>query len=247
MRRSTASSAPTRGLMTTYAHDRALRRGPVSAVISGNRTLETMRAQDVRFAGYDGRLGDLGTGLSPALMPLVSDNWTKHFTWQGAGEMPAEERSKLHRLVDQAHAGRLPGPVLGHPGPGRGRAGRGVVGAARCRRRTTSTPTTSRVCSPSSSGARARGSRRDRARPEGAAAWRAGGRGGCAGVGRRRTAVARGGALAVAGVGAAARHRRLRPLDHHPRSARALTAPSCSSARPRCPRLGDMADLISSC
>ena len=91
------------GLMTTYTQGRLSRRGPVTAVISGNRTLETMRRQDVRFAGYDGRLGDLATGLSPALMPLVSDNWTRHFTWQGAGDMPAEERRKLHHIVDQAH------------------------------------------------------------------------------------------------------------------------------------------------
>lgn len=90
-------------LMSTFAHGRAVRRGPVTAVISGNRTLETMRQQDLRFAGYDGRLGDLGAGLSPALMPLVSDNWTRHFTWQGAGEMPTEERRKLHDIVDRAH------------------------------------------------------------------------------------------------------------------------------------------------
>ena len=37
-------------------------------------------------------------------MPLVSDNWTKLFTWQGVGPMPETERAKLHAYVEAAHA-----------------------------------------------------------------------------------------------------------------------------------------------
>lgn len=80
-----------------------VRPGPVTAVISGNRPLETMRSQAVRYAFYDGRSGDLGSGLPASLMPLVSDNWTKLFTWQGEGAMPVAERERLHAFVDQAH------------------------------------------------------------------------------------------------------------------------------------------------
>ena len=90
-------------MMTTLVQNKRVRRGPVTAVISGNRTLATMRQQDIRYAGYDGRLTDLGSGLSPAVMPLVSDNWSKNFTWQGEGQMPADERRKLHRILDEAH------------------------------------------------------------------------------------------------------------------------------------------------
>lgn len=79
------------------------RRGAVEVVISGNRPREDMLAQRVRLAGYDGRLGDLGTGTPAGFMPLVSDNWTKNFTWQGVGPIPAAEREKLHRIVQQAH------------------------------------------------------------------------------------------------------------------------------------------------
>jgi len=92
------------GIMTTFVRNSRMRRGPVTAVISGNRTLQTMQQQDVRYAGYDGRLSDLDSGLSPAVMPLVSDNWTNHFTWQGQGEMPADERAKLRDIVERAHA-----------------------------------------------------------------------------------------------------------------------------------------------
>lgn len=79
------------------------RRGAVEVVISGNRPREDMLAQRVRLAAYDGRMGDLGTGTPASFMPLVSDNWTKNFTWQGIGPIPAAEREKLHRIVEQAH------------------------------------------------------------------------------------------------------------------------------------------------
>jgi len=92
------------GMMTTFVKGSHTRDGAVTAVISGNRPLETMRSQQIRRAGYDGRLADLGSGLSKAVMPLVSDNWTKHFSWLGDGEMPVEERAKLHRIVNEAHA-----------------------------------------------------------------------------------------------------------------------------------------------
>ncbi|GAA4722694.1 Glycerophosphoryl diester phosphodiesterase family protein [Promicromonospora umidemergens] len=92
-----------RAIMSRAVHGR-VHDGPVTAVISGNRPLETMRSQAVRYAFYDGRSGDLGSGLPASLMPLVSDNWTKLFTWQGDGEMPAAERERLHAFVNQAHA-----------------------------------------------------------------------------------------------------------------------------------------------
>ncbi|QFG23592.1 phosphatidylinositol-specific phospholipase C/glycerophosphodiester phosphodiesterase family protein [Actinomadura sp. WMMB 499] len=78
-------------------------RGPVQAVISGNRPLETMRAAKRRYGFYDGRSGDLGGPLDARLMPLVSDNWNNLFGWRGVGPMPAAERARLHEMVDSAH------------------------------------------------------------------------------------------------------------------------------------------------
>ncbi len=75
----------------------------VLAVISGNRPYELMASQKVRYAGYDGRLTDLQSEAPADLMPLISDNWTNHFTWRGLGEMPGEERSKLKEIVQVAH------------------------------------------------------------------------------------------------------------------------------------------------
>ncbi|CAN7373197.1 phosphatidylinositol-specific phospholipase C/glycerophosphodiester phosphodiesterase family protein [Knoellia sp. LjRoot47] len=90
-------------LFTAYkggkVHERA-----VTAVISGNRDLVAMQAASKRFSFYDGRMGDLGGPLPASVVPLISDNWTKHFTWQGVGAMPEAERAKLHTIVATAHA-----------------------------------------------------------------------------------------------------------------------------------------------
>ncbi|MBC9727226.1 phosphatidylinositol-specific phospholipase C/glycerophosphodiester phosphodiesterase family protein [Streptomyces sp. TRM68367] len=93
-----------RHLFTTYAHGRVFP-GPVTAVISGDRAArKPMAAQRVRRAFYDGRLADLGSSAPASFIPLVSDNWTLNFTWQGIGAFPDAERRKLHGIVRAAHA-----------------------------------------------------------------------------------------------------------------------------------------------
>ena len=93
-----------RSLFTTYAHGRVLP-GPVTAVVSGDRAARApMEAQQVRRAFYDGRLTDLGSTAPASFVPLLSDNWTLHFTWRGVGAFPDAERRKLRGIVDTAHA-----------------------------------------------------------------------------------------------------------------------------------------------
>ena len=78
--------------------------GAVTVYISGNRPRALMESQSVRYAAYDGRMSDFGTDVSNEFMPIISDNWTKHFTWMGIGEMPSEEREKLNTIVSTSHA-----------------------------------------------------------------------------------------------------------------------------------------------
>ncbi|NGO10263.1 hypothetical protein G5C60_22390 [Streptomyces sp. HC44] len=95
-----------RHLFTTYAHGRVFP-GPVTAVISGDRAARTpMQAQTVRRAFYDGRLLDLLAPVpAPAsFIPLISDNWTLNFTWQGVGPFPDAERQKLRGIISAAHS-----------------------------------------------------------------------------------------------------------------------------------------------
>ncbi|MCT7351957.1 phosphatidylinositol-specific phospholipase C/glycerophosphodiester phosphodiesterase family protein [Streptomyces sp. 15-116A] len=93
-----------RHLFTAYTHGRVLP-GPVTAVVSGDRAARLpMEAQRVRRAFYDGRLADLGGPARASFIPLISDNWTLHFTWRGAGVFPDAERAKLREIVRTAHA-----------------------------------------------------------------------------------------------------------------------------------------------
>ncbi|MFJ6000736.1 phosphatidylinositol-specific phospholipase C/glycerophosphodiester phosphodiesterase family protein [Arthrobacter sp. NPDC092385] len=80
-----------------------VKQGAVSVVISGNRPLGTMAADRQRLSFYDGRASDLGSALPSSLMPLISNNWNQLFTWQGVGEMPPAERTRLQVYVATAH------------------------------------------------------------------------------------------------------------------------------------------------
>lgn len=90
-------------VFTSYRHGRVHERA-ATAFISGNRDLVAMQAARSRFSFYDGRMSDLGGPLSAELVPLISDNWSKFFTWRGIGEMPSDQRARLREIVATAHA-----------------------------------------------------------------------------------------------------------------------------------------------
>jgi hypothetical protein len=84
--------------------------GPVTVIISGNRPIETMARQTVRYAGIDGRSDDLTTSasLAPDLMPWISAKWgdknaVTNFQWNGDGPIPPAERQRLRDYVRTAH------------------------------------------------------------------------------------------------------------------------------------------------
>lgn len=90
-------------MLTEYAPD-GMKSGAVTVAISGSRPADTMRAQALRYAGYDGRMSDLDSSDPASFMPLVSDSWPGQFSWNGAGTMPIDQRSKLRDQVTRAHA-----------------------------------------------------------------------------------------------------------------------------------------------
>ena len=75
----------------------------VSVVISGNRPVDLISSQSTRFAAIDGRLTDLDSDVPAHLIPLICDRWPSHFSWRGEGDFPEEERTKLERIVREAH------------------------------------------------------------------------------------------------------------------------------------------------
>lgn len=78
--------------------------GAVTAILSGNRPKASMLAATSRYCFYDGRFADLGGSDPASFMPLISDNWTTEFGWDGTGEMPPEQRAKLRQSIASAHA-----------------------------------------------------------------------------------------------------------------------------------------------
>lgn len=92
-----------RKMLTGYAYGK-VRPGAATVVISGDRPRDLMAAQQIRYAFFDGRGTDLGTGVPASFMPLISENWNNAFTWQGVGPMPVAERERLHQAIAVAHA-----------------------------------------------------------------------------------------------------------------------------------------------
>jgi tetratricopeptide (TPR) repeat protein len=91
--------------MLTVVEDGKLREGAVTVVISGNRPVKEIAATKTRYAGIDGRVGDLESNAASHLIPLISDQWGSHFKWRGSGPMPDDERRKLAEIVQKAHEG----------------------------------------------------------------------------------------------------------------------------------------------
>ena len=74
--------------------------GPVTAILSGARPRDLVEADRTRYCSLDGRMGDLGSKAPAHLVPLISDKWSKHFTWRGRGPIPPGEEKRLRELVD---------------------------------------------------------------------------------------------------------------------------------------------------
>jgi hypothetical protein len=98
---------PYRGMLTRWRDGRE-EAGAVTVVLSGNRARKVIEGERERVVAIDGRLEDLEGNAPASLVPWISANWEKTFTWRGEGEMPALEREKLRGIVAKAHEqGRL--------------------------------------------------------------------------------------------------------------------------------------------
>jgi len=88
----------------SVVRDGKLETKAVNVTISGNRPLAMMTAEKVRYAGVDGRLGDLDSDLPAQLLPLISDHWGQNFKWKGEGPIGETDLKKLDSAVTKAHA-----------------------------------------------------------------------------------------------------------------------------------------------
>jgi hypothetical protein len=79
--------------------------GAVTVAIAGIVDVRALLAtQTRRYAFADGTFDDLGTASAPpALVPMISEPWSRRFGWDGREPISAEERHLLHGLVRSAH------------------------------------------------------------------------------------------------------------------------------------------------
>jgi hypothetical protein len=89
-------------MLTTFTKDTTTP-GAVTVIISGDRANDVILSSSPRRAGIDGRLSDLDGPLNRHQVPLISDNWTLHFSWLGKKNMPADEAAKLDAIIAKAH------------------------------------------------------------------------------------------------------------------------------------------------
>lgn len=77
----------------------------ITAILSGDRPVEAVRADNQRLVFIDGRLADFESTMpfSAELTPLVSESYFDHFKWIGGGKMPDDQREKLRAMADRVH------------------------------------------------------------------------------------------------------------------------------------------------
>jgi glycerophosphoryl diester phosphodiesterase len=76
----------------------------VTVILSGNRAIDLVKQQPVRYVGIDGRPENLHSNEPAPLVPWISANWNLLFMWKGEGPFPAAEKQKLADFVGRAHA-----------------------------------------------------------------------------------------------------------------------------------------------
>ncbi|MCI0536906.1 MAG: phosphatidylinositol-specific phospholipase C/glycerophosphodiester phosphodiesterase family protein [Verrucomicrobiales bacterium] len=89
-------------ILTRFGNTRADPKA-VTVIISGNRARDLVGKQQIRYAALDGRLPDLEASETPALIPLISDNWQAHFKWRGEGPLQKDEEKRLGKIITLAH------------------------------------------------------------------------------------------------------------------------------------------------
>ena len=78
--------------------------GPVLLFLSGDRPLKTLPQEKTRMVFLDGKISELGKNIPSSLHPVVSDNYSDFFTWNGEGEMPEAELKKMREILEKVHS-----------------------------------------------------------------------------------------------------------------------------------------------
>lgn len=91
-------------LLSLYSKGIEIQRGPLCILISGAKPFNEVIKEDTSLVTIDGSIEQLKETTYDKIITRYSDPWHKYFTWNGEGEMPANEEQLLGDLVKQVHA-----------------------------------------------------------------------------------------------------------------------------------------------
>ncbi len=92
-----------RGMLTVFTDDE-IREGAVTVIVSGSADGGLVAEGEKRLAGLDGRPETLEGDAVATDAPLISQSWRSLFTWNGRGDIPAEDLARMRDLVARTHA-----------------------------------------------------------------------------------------------------------------------------------------------
>ena len=91
--------------MLSYVINDSFVQGAVTIILSGKRpVIEYLKKSTKRYVFMDGRMSDLGNGISKNVMPIISINWKQEFKWRGCREFPTKEKEHLLELIKKVHS-----------------------------------------------------------------------------------------------------------------------------------------------
>ena len=90
------------GLLTRFVDGR-MEPGAITVILSGDRPRALVVADHDRWCALDGRLADLASNPPVALVPWISDSWSRIGDWDGKDDLLPAERERLAAAVQKAH------------------------------------------------------------------------------------------------------------------------------------------------
>jgi len=77
---------------------------PVTIFLSGNRPMDAVLNDPAAPVALDGRPEDIGKGYPAAVMPVISDTYSKWSNWNGKGKPDPEAFTRIKVLAQRVHA-----------------------------------------------------------------------------------------------------------------------------------------------
>ncbi|WKN42196.1 phosphatidylinositol-specific phospholipase C/glycerophosphodiester phosphodiesterase family protein [Tunicatimonas pelagia] len=89
--------------MLSYTENDTYHPGAVTIFLSGNRPIEQVRQEPLRWVSIDGRPADLAQGYSAEFMPVISQHYRAVIDWDGKEPLSRKQLKKLRKITRTAH------------------------------------------------------------------------------------------------------------------------------------------------